>query len=81
MSKILELKIDRNEGRPSQQNSAVYYPVSEEFFKKCHEAGNDLVVEARIISQYDEDEINYPSSRVILERQDGKPLVGLIPRV
>ena len=80
MSVHLTLKIDRQMGRPSD-NGTIYYPVSEIFWHSCQAAGDDLVVDAQIESLYDEVDINYPSSRVVLERQDGQPMVGLFLKI
>jgi hypothetical protein len=80
MSINLQLKIDRNKGSTPKGSKATYYPVTDIFWQTCKAAGDDLVIEACIESLYDEDCINYPASRVELEKCDGNSMVGLIPR-
>ena len=76
----LELKIDRNKGCREGDDKATFYPVSSIFYNTCVEAGDQLIVDSVIESMYDEEAISYPSSRVLLEERDGKPMVGLVPR-
>jgi len=80
MSIVLTLKADRNEGVRFPNDQAIYYPVSIIFWETCRAAGKGLIIESRIQSQYDEEEINYPSSRVLLMEHEGQHLVGLKPR-
>lgn len=79
MSYHFTLKVDRSQGRPSE-DGAIYYPVSDIFWHSCKAAGKKLIVDAEVISLYDETDINYPASRIKLETHDGQPVIGLLPR-
>ncbi len=76
----LELKIDRNKGCSKGNEKATFYPGSSIFYHTCVEAGDQLIIDSVIESMYDEEAISYPSSRVLLEKRDGKLMVGLVPR-
>lgn len=80
MPTIITLKADRNEGVHFPNDRATYYPVSSIFWETCCAAGRGLIIDSRIQSLYDEEEINYPSSRVLLKEHEGRHLVGLKPR-
>lgn len=75
----LELKADRNEGFKKENSHVTYYPVSDIFWETCKVAGVDLIVEARIISLYEEGGMKYPSNRILLETHNGKRMIGFRP--
>ena len=79
MSYHFTLKVDRAEGCPSK-DGATYYPVSDIFWHSCKAAGEKLIIDAEVVSLYDEVGINYPASRVRLERHSDQAVVGLVPK-
>lgn len=76
----IKFKADRNDAIPAPQENGAYYRVSEDFYKRCQEAGEDLIIDVAIENLYDEDAAKYPSSRFKLLRRDGQPMLGLFSR-
>lgn len=79
MSCHFTLKVDRAEGRPAKDD-VIFYPVSEIFWNSCHSVGDDLIIDAKVESLYDEDCLNYPAHRVRLEQHGDQFMVGLVPK-